>query len=605
MNMKKIILFISLIFAWGCNDGFLDRSPYGSISSGNMWTTDDLTDKGVGGVYQVLNIVGMKSSAWGDIQLYQLDGYSFSSETRDAAPIMIGTITPSHSLFSSAWRTYYEGVHRANDAISKIQTISPSPEVKKARYIAECKFLRAYYYSRLNQLFKGVPIYLEPVENDDCTRGQESEEKVWEVIIQDLTDCINEPNLPNKYNKGDANYGHATKGAAYALRGKAYLYLEKWKEAAADFSKVKDCGYSLFQGGYKELFKEANEQCDEMIFSIQYVGESGFGCNTQVILGSRSVKGMGFAIYTASSRVVDLFEWKDGRAFSWDDAIPGYTQMDPRKREIYFLRDTANLSLEPASTQTFVRNQFKQKEDYLEMDKYIYNGNESRIKQIYEGRDPRLCASVITPYSSILGRVISGQEQTFTSRWPFTATTELPPTLDHYNIKTDNYRYYHRKFVYEGDSEIIDRVSCPTDFPIIRYADVLLMWAEALVELNDLDGAIELVNQVRQRSSVEMPPLQRTDTSKPTFVKDQTDLRNRVRNERRCEFINEGISFFDERRWKTWHKTVFSEGEGTKQIWGTNLWSNKWPGDHLYTWPVPTAEIEKNRNLTPTPGWSY
>ena len=603
--MKYIYLFISIIFMWGCNDSFLERSPYGSISSANMWTTDDLTDKGVAGVYEVLNTVGMKSTAWGDIQLYQLDGYSFSSEARDATPIMIGTITPTHSLFSNAWRTYFEGVHRANDAISKIQEISPSSEEKKARYIAECKFLRAYYYSRLNQLFKGVPVYLEPVENDDCTRGQESEEKVWEVIIQDLTDCINEANLPNKYNKGDGNYGHITKGAAYALRGKAYLYLKKWELASTDFSKVGTCGYSLFQGGYKELFKEANEQCDEMIFSIQYISESGFGNNTQVILGSRSVKGMGFAIYSASSRVVDLYEWKDGRQFNWDDVIPEYSKMEPRQREVYFLRDTTDLALAPEPKQVFLRSQFEQKATYLDMNKYIYDGNENRIKKAFDGRDPRLLANVIIPYSTILGRVISGNEQTFTNRWPFTATTELPPTLDHYNINTGHSRYYHRKFVYEGDSEIIDRISCPTDFPIIRYADVLLMWAEALVELNDLDGAIELINQVRQRSSVEIAPLQRIDQSKATYVTDQDNLRERVRNERRCEFVNEGISFFDERRWGTWHKTVFASGEGTKQVWGTNLWANKWLGDHLYTWPVPAAEIERNRNLTPTPGWSY
>ncbi|MFQ6929041.1 MAG: hypothetical protein ACLRS8_15970 [Parabacteroides merdae] len=95
-----------------------------------------------------------------------------------------------------------------------------------------------------------------------------------------MTDCItNEPNLPDKYNSGDNDYGHITKGAAYALRGKIYLWLENWGAAEADFKKVGDCGYRLFTSGanaYKMLFKEVNEQCDEMIFSVQCIEEDGY-----------------------------------------------------------------------------------------------------------------------------------------------------------------------------------------------------------------------------------------------------------------------------------------------------------------------------------------
>ena len=86
---------------------------------------------------------------------------------------------------------------------------------------------------------------------------------------------------------------------------------------------------------------------------------------------------------------------------------------------------------------------------------------------------------------------------------------------------------------------MLNRSFGPIDFPIIRYADVLLNWAEALNEANDVTGAIAKVNEVRAR--VGMPALQRTDATRPTFVTGQADLRERIRNERPGEFINEGV----------------------------------------------------------------
>ena len=82
------------------------------------------------------------------------------------------------------------------------------------------------------------PIYLEPFLYSEATKARSTEAEVWNVVIKDLSDCIAETNLPAKYAKGNASYGRVTKGAAYALRGKVYMYLGKWAEAAADFANV-------------------------------------------------------------------------------------------------------------------------------------------------------------------------------------------------------------------------------------------------------------------------------------------------------------------------------------------------------------------------------
>ena len=131
-----------------------------------------------------------------------------------------------NGFFSTMWKNLYEGVHRANDAIANLSEVGGGgvDEETRLRLLSESKFLRAYYYMRLNELYGryglGVPIYTEPLASvEDCTKGQSPESEVWDLIVQDLTDCINEPNFPDHYKEK----GRACKGAAYALRGRAYL----------------------------------------------------------------------------------------------------------------------------------------------------------------------------------------------------------------------------------------------------------------------------------------------------------------------------------------------------------------------------------------------
>ncbi|ATP57896.1 RagB/SusD family nutrient uptake outer membrane protein [Pedobacter ginsengisoli] len=580
--MKKIFnILIVIAVLTGCKKDLLDTEPYGSIASSNMWTTDNLTDLGVTGVYAALN-----SSTVAGRDLYQMDQYSYTGQTRDVQSLMAGTITPGNGLFSGNWRGLYEGIQRANDAIKNLPT-SPSANEKKARYIAECKFLRAYFYFRLNQLWKGVPIYLEPFTDTEATKGRSTEEEVWNQIIADLNDCIAEPNLPQKYTKGNANFGHITKGAAYALRGKAYLYQKKWILASADFSKVKEAGYTLFSD-YKSLFKEANEQSDEMIFTIQNISLAGFGSSTQWYCGTRSSFGSCWNTYLVSPNLVDLYDNADGTLFNWEQVIPGYSAMSPAKREVFFLRNNLSAAEITAATARGA-----------EMSLYLPQGNEERIKAAYANRDGRLAANVITPYS-IYNGVNGATNSAVTSRWPY--RSDALTTADLRSDTQSLFYYLYRKFVYEGNSEIIDRNYGPIDFPIIRYADVLLMWAEAINEQGFNQEAVNLVNLVRARGGV--APLQSFDPTAPAYVADQITMRERIRNERRIEFPNEGINYFDELRWMTLKEKSFKSGNGVKQVWGANVSSYDYMGDQLYNWPIPQVEIEMNSNLKQNPGWA-
>jgi hypothetical protein len=586
--MKKIfIALLTVIIVTGCKKNLLDTSPYSSVASATMWTTDNFTDLGVTGVYQALRL-GENASGDSELELYMFDRFAYTGQYRSQESMLSGTITTGNSLFSSTWQNLYEGVQRANDAIKNIPLKSPSDAAKKSRYVAECKFLRAYFYLRLNQLWKGVPIYLEPFTAEEATKPRSTETEVWNQVVADLTAAINEPALPQIYAAGAANYGHVTKGGAYALRGKAYMYLKKWDLAAADFNMVKSAGYALYSN-YTNLFKAANEQCSEMIFSIQNVavaggGTAGYGSTTQWFCGTRSSFGSCWNQYLVSPNLVDLYQNLDGSTFNWDTVLPGYSSLTPAQREVFFLRNNLTAAEITAATTRGAA-----------MNLYLPTGNEERILKAYANRDPRLAANVITPYSTYNG-AYNSLNATVTSRWPYRAEAALGGDL---RTDTQSYFYYlYRKFVYEGISETINRAYGPTDFPIIRYADVLLMWAEALNEQGSTSDAVAKVNEVRARAGVGL-----LNSSAATAVAGQDDLRERIRNERRVEFPNEGINYFDELRWKSWKDKVFYAGNGVKQVWGANVYTYSFQGDYIYNWPIPLVETQRNPNLKQNDGW--
>ena len=570
----------------GCQSDLLDTSPSSSVSSGNMWTSENFADLGVLGVYNCLR------SEYVAFNPNDYDAMAVSTDARgnwsSTWPNLCGAATPSSGMFADCWKQHYEGVHRANDAISNLPDVPDLDESKRARLIAECKFLRAFFYYKLNMLYRGVPLYLEPVTLDECTKGRETEENVWTAVLNDLTDCINTADLPGRYESGSADYGRITKGAAYALRGKVYMWLKDYESAINDFLEVGKLGYGIFQGSYKELFKEANEDSEEMIFSVPCIDLSGYGNNLSFKMGTRTTYGSCWDDYFPSTDFVDTYEWADGRPFDWNEVIPGYTEMTPAARSVYFLRDGMT-DAEKEQMQVYG----------ADMSKYLEEGNEARILKAYEGRDPRLEQTIITPYSTYLGAP-NGTEHVYTLRWPYRGADEAEP----FDLRTDTntkYHYLFRKFVAEGTSEMTARDRSPIDIPIIRYADVVLCLAEALNEVGNMGEAISYVNQVRERAGIAL-----LNSNSYTTVTDQDDLRERIRNERRWEFVAEGVTYFDELRWGTWKEKKFFPDAGLKEVWGTLVGGDSqyhYLGDYVQVWAIPVTEIQMNPNLEQNDGW--
>ena len=578
--MKKILIYLSLflftsVTFTGCYD--LDTYPGDKVNQSLFYKTEEHAKQGLMGIY-------------GMLRLNEAFGYQFCFDhLGDIAygynyyMMFLGTYTERDGTIQSTWQTFYDGIQRSNSFISAVSEMGVLTDEQKNQYIAEAKFLRGLFYFTLMDLYGGVPYYDETTNvNKDylnMKKPRSSEEEIRSYILNDLNEAIKY--LPVQH--AAAEYGRATKGAAYALRGKVYLYNQEWQNAIADFEEIvnnksNDYGYAL-DPDYAHVFKLYNgDRSPEMVFAIQNKSGVGteYGMQLQALMGSRSAFGGCWNNTVPSNQLVDMCEFKDGRPFNWDEIFSGYSKMTPDERKELF-----SVELDPSGAVAGLRN-----------------ADTTKILDAYENRDPRLMATVIVPYSIYKGCI--GK----------TKPRDMLFALDHNLTGNENagtirnnkgwVSYLYRKFVVEYDlgGAISDRIHTPFEFPLIRYADVLLMLAEAYNENNQLDKAIVEFNKVRAR--VNMPGL----NSGPEWmaVGSKEQMQERIRKERAMEFAGEGLRFSDLRRWGWEVASKALNGVDAVNIYGELLYTHEFTERDML-WPIPGVERERNKELTQNPGW--
>lgn len=185
------------------------------------------------------------------------------------------TVSPAN-IKPQIWADYYKGVARCNIMIVKLPGI-PMDQAKKARYMAEVKALRAYYYFDLVRLFKNVPLILAPVVQSEIANiVQAKPEDVYAQIEKDLNEAISD--LPMTIPSNES--GRLSQGAATALLGKVYLYDNKKPEAVVQLAKVNGSTLGASIYGYKlmpqfaNLWNHANKFNSESILEISYSDKS-------------------------------------------------------------------------------------------------------------------------------------------------------------------------------------------------------------------------------------------------------------------------------------------------------------------------------------------
>ena len=576
-HIPAVALIMASIGLSGCES--LDFTPGDQLSGTTFWQTEEHARQAAVGMYAAMK------AQWCFGMEFTFDMCSdLADGTTPWADVSRGTSFASSSGgVQNHWQYLYELVHRSNTVIRNVATMPISQETID-RVTGEAKFLRAMAYFRMLNCWGGVPYYDETCDINEQFASLDSPrcsaEELRAHILDDLGEAINK--LPVRWDAADL--GRATRGAAYALRGKVYLFNRQWNEAAADFEEIvynksADYGYALHPD-YEELFRLYNgKHSDEMIFSIQSIdgNTSGYALDIVSYFGNKStMRLIASNCIVPSTTLVDMYENPDGSSFNWDDIFPGFNTGSSELRRKYMCVAIDQGSTVVTST--------------LDCDT-------TKVLDAYRNRDLRLCLNVITPYSHYLGP--DAGSNPMDKQFVLADATQggAPMEAMAFMRNSEGWNsYFWRKWIPTGnlDGYWGEYNRTPYEFPLIRLGDVILMLAEAYNESGHMDKAVVEVNKIRDR--VGMPGL--NTGAEWLAVGGKEEMAGRIRRERAFELAGEGQRYWDLRRWGLLESSV----KNATDIFGDLMYTRAYQKRHEL-WPIPLVEMERNRNLTQNEGW--
>ena len=617
--MKKIIqtstLIIAIFGCWiilqtSCRKNLLDQPPTTELSPDVFWKTDADATAGLMGLYassrpcwdrdyyfdgqgEYVRARGISSTA-GNLRLG--DAYQSSNTGGMFGPTAYG------GLFDNMYKYLYGVVNRANYVIfnvNKMQTEGGNTSATLDIIKGEASLLRGMAYFKLISMWGDVP-YFTNVVYENATLAKISRTPIGQVkdsIMVDLTYAFDK--LPIKASQ----FGRASKPAALAMRGKLQLYWASWKKngwpelegftpnaadataaftaAAADFkSVINDYGLTLYLNGdpglidtpgkadnlpnYYNLFTPKANGNPEMLMIFTH-GGTGTSQGEELMrdFSGRSHEGSQCWV-SPRYEIADRYQ-----LLTTGDFAPKLIPMNPTTNPN--ARTTLNSAVNPSS---------------------------------YKNSDYRMKSTIQWDYEMSIG-MASLQSTGFVpfiyQTWAGNVTINGVKYIT-YNTDGCNSGFVFRKFVrnYAGQG----RSDGDYAWPVIRLADVFLMYAEATNEVSGpMADAIDLVNKIRRRGN--LPPLDPAKTSSKQAFFDA------IEQERIVELIGEGQRSFDIRRWRAIERVWGPPGNaGTWRIdtWGANqtrYYQNTSDREYQqnYIFRIPPGERDKNPKLTQNIPW--
>ncbi|MGE0089523.1 MAG: RagB/SusD family nutrient uptake outer membrane protein [Bacteroidales bacterium] len=302
-----------------CSDEFVEVSPEYSIDSENYFNSEDDYYYALISAYDILQSTYVNAILGEIASNNTLCGGESANDVIGWQHVDDMIHTPVNDNIHDVWNWMFAGVQRTNYFMENKDKIDFEG---KEVMIGEIRFLRAYYYFELVKWFGPVPLKIDKrfELGDETTIPRSSVTDVFAQIEADLmyADSVLDYTAPE--------VGRVTKGAAQALLGKAYLYQDKFSEAALILEDlILDGPYSLVTD-YNTIFEMAGENGSESVFEVQYtdVEGAGFGClqcsEGNVAVGFSGVRGYdgplftkGFSFNIPTQDAVDEFEFDDPR----------------------------------------------------------------------------------------------------------------------------------------------------------------------------------------------------------------------------------------------------------------------------------------------------
>ena len=624
--MRKLLFILSAIsligIATSCKKEILNTTPLGEYSDASVWVDPNLCAAFVNNIYE--NTLGWpfaiqrlsdfvdETSFTPDWGVFDFNKSVVTQDNITGWDTYWDAWDPTKDTYHLLWNQLYSNVRACNLFFSKVGTVVFPDAPTKTRTIGEVYFLRGCTYHYLAAMYGGVPIITNPYGlGQDYDVPRNTYEEVINYVVGQLDTAA--MNLPASFS-GDLR-GHATQGAALALKARTLLYAasdlhasnvistyaagfanpellgyttgaqsDRWAAAKAAAKAVIDLGiFSLYKPtpapgdsiaqNFVDYFLSYGYETEDIL--LQYftlkTGQSWSDYNPAEYCGPNGYHNWGNN--TPLGDMVDQYDMKNGSSFDWTNPT---TVANP-----YVNRDARFYA------------------------SILYEGCPWRVRPVdVQGLDP---------WNKIqIGHV-----------YAMDGTTQLIPGVDTRQGPIENWNggrsgYYLRKFI----DPTLDPQYVKQDIPFrhMRYAEVLLNYAEACVEVGDagsLSDATKYINMIRTRAG------------QPTLAAglSQAALRTAVRHERRVELAFENHRFWDVRRWvigptayQPTHRADvkyltaaagnYRQANGT--TWGAPIYSNQllgeearaWdPSNKLYFFPIYRSEMNKNTKLIENPGY--
>ncbi len=549
-NLYSCALILGLLSA-SCSKDYLNRYPTDSPSSDTFLTNEDQLDMAVIGAYNTLYSNPSVAPLPFAFAIDYASDIAWERNTNDLQKLGGGLADVNNTFTSNYWSLLYAGISRCNAILDKANQLAlVVPAEKLDTRISEVRFLRAYYYFYLNELFGGVPLITRTLNLSEANVPKSTKEEVNDFILNELDDITTK--LPITISA--ENTGRISRGAALALASRAALFNKKWAKSASAAKALMDLNHYELNPNFGELFTYSGENSKEIILATQYnkALDKIQGIPSQYL--SRYLGGFSNKIPVQS--LIDSYECTDG------------------------------LSIDKST---------------------LYNVNKP-----FENRDPRLAQTIVLPQSLLWGTVFETHPDSLRT-WDYSSGSAVRVNnTDATNAYSTFSGFLWRKYTDELDRP--DRTKSELNTILIRYAEVLLNYVEAKVELGEIDDSVyDAINEIRQRPNVNMPII--------TKGKSIDQMRSIVRKERKYELSGEGLRWFDIRRWGIAHEVMNGPLLGRiRNGWLSNppeIDANGTPDytnvrnkaemriienrifnkDRDYVWPIPRLETEVNTSL--------
>lgn len=489
---------------------------------------------------------------------------------------------------SESYGSYSFGTIRmVNNFLVNVESCEMDANLKE-RMKAEARFFRAYSYLKLTSQFGKVPIVTDVLAYDAPNVERDPVDKVQAFVLDELADIAKV--LPESYKGGYMNEsGRITRWGALAMRARAALYFGNYAEAEASANEIiTKSNHALFRLG-GELNAAQQQEADEMDDYIDY--EAKGIDRDKFIRGMFSYEALWFdenANPNNPEYVVTREYAADAYNYDWirytymipmsTSVYQGYVSYEPMQNLVDAYWDIDGHTLRAITPETRKANfdamwsdfaatgndqaAFQDQVQQTDLKQYAYMGE-------FRNRDSRLYASLLFPFKGWHELVGKG-------------TYYFMFNPDNFN-KNGNESwsgYAWRKMV---ALEPYDTWTSSCDYPVIRYAEVLLTYAEARIQTTGYDNSVQAaLNDLRDRCGMPSVP---TSLSKEEAL----DL---VRNERRIELAGEGQRFQDVRRYGNDYCQQYMNGPCYNPAGG--LLINLVWNERLMLMPIPQSAIDYN-----------